>query len=132
MPLLQTGRDHIAAKIIGTSLSGSTSDYDSSKAWIYVGSSTTAHAATQTWLLGTATGSTMEAGYPTISSGNVLTFRSLFSTSEANFDWNEWGVKNSSSSSTSTGALLNRMMEQLGTKANTQSWQLTATVTVTT
>lgn len=67
----------------------------------------------------------MESGYPTRSSG-ALTFRSLFGTSEANFAWAEWGVFNASSA----GTMFSRKVESLGTKTNTQSWQLTATITL--
>ena len=67
----------------------------------------------------------MEATYP-LRSSNVLTFRSLFATGDANFDWNEWGVFNAASA----GVMMNRKVESLGTKTSAQSWQLTATITV--
>jgi hypothetical protein len=67
----------------------------------------------------------MESGYPTRSSG-ALTFRSLFGTSEANFAWAEWGSFNASAAAT----MFSRKVEALGTKTNTQSWQLTATITL--
>ena len=67
----------------------------------------------------------MESGYPTRSSG-ALTFRSLFGTSDANSAWNEWAVFNASSG----GTMFSRKVESLGTKSGSQSWQLTATITI--
>jgi hypothetical protein len=100
---------------------------NSSNAHLGVGDSSTAFAAAQTDLQAASNKlrKAMESGYPTRSSG-ALTFRSLFGTSEANFAWAEWGVFNASSS----GTMFSRKVESLGTKTNTQSWQLTATVTV--
>lgn len=100
---------------------------NSSNAHLGVGDSTTAFAAAQTDLQAATNKlrKAMESGYPTRSSG-ALTFRSLFGTSEANFAWQEWAVFNASSS----GTMFSRKVESLGTKTNTQSWQLTATVTI--
>jgi hypothetical protein len=67
----------------------------------------------------------MEATYPQ-RSGNVLTFRSLFATGEANFDWNEWGIFNAASA----GVMMARKVESMGTKTSVQSFQLTLTITV--
>lgn len=75
----------------------------------------------------------MDATYPqrTI---NAIDFRATFSTDEGNFAWNEWGVWNSTSTTDANANLLNRKVEDpsLGTKTNTQIWQITATITVTT
>lgn len=92
-----------------------------------VGDSNTAFSAAHTDLQASSNKlrKAMESGYPTRSSG-ALTFRSLFGTSDANWAWNEWGVFNASSS----GTMFSRKVESLGTKSGTQSWQLTATVTV--
>ena len=67
----------------------------------------------------------MEA-YGAMATYRALTFRSLFGTGDANFAWNEWGVFNASSS----GTMLNRKVESLGTKTSAQSWQLTVTLTI--
>jgi hypothetical protein len=100
---------------------------NSTNSHLGVGDSSTAFAAAQTDLQASSNKlrKAMESGYPTRSSG-ALTFRSLFGTSDANFAWNEWAVFNASSS----GTMFSRKVESLGTKTNTQSWQLTATVTV--
>jgi predicted solute-binding protein len=76
----------------------------------------------------------MEATYPS-RAVNVLSYRALYSTAVANFQWMEWGVKNATTTATSTAAnvaMLQRMVEDLGLKANTQQWQFTATLTLTT
>jgi hypothetical protein len=99
----------------------------SSNAHLGVGDSSTAFSASQTDLQAATNKvrKAMEAGYPTRSSG-ALTFRSLFGTSEANFAWAEWGTFNASTG----GTMFQRKVEALGTKTNTQSWQLTATLTL--
>jgi hypothetical protein len=122
MALTNAGRNHIATTLIGESVT----TYANANAHLGAGDGTTAFAATQTDLQGTnKLRKAMEATYPTRAT-NVLTFRSLFGTSEGNFAWEEWGVFNASSS----GTMLNRKVEALGTKASTQSWQFTATITV--
>jgi len=91
-----------------------------------VGDSSTAFSAAQTDLQAATNKlrKAMEATYPQ-RSGLAVTVRSLFGTSEANFAWAEWGWFNASSS----GTMITRKVEALGTKTNTQSWQLTATIT---
>lgn len=124
MPLTNAGRDVIAAMIIGES----TTDFTNANAQIGVGDSTTAFAVTQTDLQAATNKlrKAMDATYPT-RSGNVLTFRSTFGTAEANYAWAEWAVFNAATA----GTMLNRKVEALGTKASTQSWQITVTNTVT-
>lgn len=101
---------------------------------MWVGSGTAAHDSLDNHLKGASVAATMESGYPT-SSVNVNTYRGLYATNVANFDWQEWGVKNATTTATSTAAstfMLQRMQESLGVKANTQQWQLTTTLTFTT
>jgi hypothetical protein len=125
MALTTAGRNFIANAIINN---GAPTFFTNANAHIGVGDSTTAFSAAHTDLQAATNKlrKAMEATYPTIAT-NVLTFRSLFGTSEANFAWEEWAVFNASSS----GTMLNRKVESLGTKANTQSWQLTVDLTVT-
>lgn len=98
-----------------------------SNAYLGVGDSNTAFSAGQTDLQAASNKlrKAMESTYPTRSS-NQLVFRSLFGTSDANYAWQEHGVFNASTA----GIMWSRKVESLGTKANTQSWQLTVTVTV--
>lgn len=66
----------------------------------------------------------MEPSYPS-GAGLAITVRSLFGTSDANFAWQEWAWFNASTS----GSMITRKVESLGTKTSAQSWQLTATIT---
>lgn len=100
--------------------------FDNTNAYLGVGNSSTAFAASQTDLQGASTKrNAMESGYPTIS-GVDLDYRALFGTSEANFAWEEWGVFDASTG----GNMLNRKVSSLGTKTSSESWQLTVTLTV--
>lgn len=99
-----------------------------------VGNSTATHATNQTWMQGaSSTMKAMDATYPSRAT-NVLTFRATFSTAEANFAWNEWGIWNSTSTTDANANMLNRKVEDpsLGTKTSAQSWQITADITITT
>jgi hypothetical protein len=106
---------------------GSATAFNNANSHLGVGDSTTAFAASQTDLQAGANKlrKAMETTYPTLAT-NVLTFRSLYGTGEANFAWAEWGVFNASSS----GTMMCRKVEALGTKTSAQSWQLTATITI--
>ena len=125
MGMTNAFRDHLATTTIGAAVTA----FDNANAKIGAGDSTTAFAATQTDLQA-ATNKfrrAMEASYPQ-RTGNVLTFRALFATGEANFAWNEWGIFNAASA----GTMMQRKVESLGTKTSAQSWQMTATITLNT
>lgn len=124
MALTNAGRDHLAADVIGESVT----EFNNANAHLGVGDSTTAFAATHTDLQAATNKlrKAMEATYPTRAT-NVLTFRSLFGTGDANWAWQEWAVFNASTA----GVMLSRKVESLGTKTSAQSWQLTVTLTVT-
>ena len=124
MPLTNAGRNFIAAAIINDS---SPTFFTNANAYLGVGDSSTAFSAAHTDLQAVSNKdrNAMESTYPTLAT-NVITFRSLWGTGEANFAWNEWGVFNASSS----GTMLSRKVESLGTKTSAQSWQLTVTITV--
>jgi hypothetical protein len=123
MSLSNAGRDFMAGAIVGSE----TTLFTTANAQIGVGDSTTAFAATQTDLQAATNKlrKAMDSGYPT-RSANVLTFKSTFGSSEANFAWNEWSVFNAASA----GTMLNRKVESLGTKASGSTWVLTVTITV--
>jgi hypothetical protein len=124
MPLTNAGRDFIAAAIIAD---GPPTPFDGGNAYLGVGDSTTAFDVAQTDLQAASNKfrQAMEATYPT-RAGNVLTFRSLFATGDANFHWQEWGLFNDAAA----GEMLSRKVEDLGTKTSAQSWLLTTTITV--
>jgi hypothetical protein len=123
MALTNAGRNLLAQAIVGEGVTA----FNNANAYIGVGDSNTAFAATQTDLAAGANKfrKAMDATFPTRNT-NVLTYQSTFATGEANFAWEEWGVFNAAAA----GTMLNRKVETLGTKANTQSWQFTVTITV--
>jgi hypothetical protein len=113
--LLNSGIDEIWDLVTGASAN----HYDNTNARIGVGDSNTAANATQTDLQA-ATNKTykgMESGYPTSTSQKV-TFKASFGSTEANYAWEEWVVKHSTSA-----ICLNRKVESLGTKS-TGTWTL--------
>jgi len=116
-------RDYLAS----ATHTGSATPFNNANSYLGVGDSSTAFAATQTDLQASTNKlrKAMEASYPTLAT-NVLVFRSLFGTGDANFAWQEWGVFNNSSA----GTMMCRKVESLGTKTSAQSWQLTATITL--
>lgn len=125
MPITDAGRNHLVQAGIGAAVTA----FNNANSHIGVGDSTTAFSAAHTDLQA-ATNKVrvaMDATYPT-GAANVITWRSTFGTAAANWAWQEWGVFNAASG----GTMLNRKVESLGTKTNTQTWQFTVTLTVTT
>lgn len=107
--------------------------FDSTNAHIGVGDSSTAEAVGQTDLSASSNKlrKVVDATYPQHTDGVVVgaasvVFRATFGTSEANFAWNEWGIFNASTS----GRMLNRKVEALGTKASGSTWVLTLTLSL--
>jgi hypothetical protein len=122
MALTNAGRNHVAAAAIGEGIT----PFNAANAFIGVGNSAAAFDATHTDLQGGSKARKgMEAGYPS-RNVNVLTFRALFGTADANFSWDEWGVFNAAAA----GTMFNRKVEALGTKTSAQSWQMTVDVTI--
>jgi hypothetical protein len=122
MALTTAFRDYLAALVVG----GGGTAFNNANAYLGVGDSTTAFSAGHTDLQA-ATNKLrkgMDATYPQVAA-NVQTFRATFSTAEANFAWQEWGIFNASSG----GTMMNRKVESLGTKTSAQSWQITVTLT---
>jgi len=131
VPITATGVRNISALICTTSTG--VRPWGATGAYFLVGNSTATHTTTQAWMLGAAsTMNAMDATYPTRST-NIITFRATFSTAQANFVWNEWGITNTTSTADANQSLLNRKVEDpaLGTKTSAQSWQITADITMT-
>lgn len=122
MALTNAGRDFIAGTIIDD---GTPTYFNNANSHIAVGSGTTAFAPADAALETELDRQPMEATYPLIT-GNILTFRSVFATTEANGAWEEWGVFNAAAA----GLMLNRKVESLGTKTSAQTWQITVDITV--
>ncbi len=118
----------------GTATAGQTLTYfNNGNAYLGVGDSTTAAAATQTDLQAATNKlrKAMDATYPqhtdaATSGAAAIVFKSTFGTSDANFAWQEWGLFNGSSG----GRMLNRKVESLGTKASGTTWALTVTLSL--
>ena len=89
---------------------------------IGVGDSTTAEDPAQTDLQAVTnkTYKGMEATYPTSGTLQKATFQSSFGSDDANYSWQEFVIKNSSSS-----ICLNRKVSNQGTKVSGQTWVLT-------
>ena len=124
MALTDAGAILIAQMLKGASVTA----LNTANAHIAVGNGNTAFAASQTDLVGGSKARKgMDSPYPSGSS-NVLTFQATFGTSDANFEWIEWGIANASSG----GTLVGRRVESpsLGTKDNTKTWTFQATATV--
>lgn len=121
MALTTAFRDYVAGLVTGTG-----TPFNNANSYIGVGDSSTAFAAGQTDLQAAANKlrKAMDATYPTVAT-NVLTFRSTFGTGDANWAWNEWATFNAASS----GTMMQRKVESLGTKTSAQSWQITVTIT---
>lgn len=121
--LLNTGINEMWDLVTGV-VSGSDHIYDNSKAQIGVGNSNTAADPAQTDLQGASkTYKNMEATYPT-STSQKATFKSSFGTSDANYAWEEWVVKQQTST-----ICLNRKVESLGTKSS-GTWTLEVDITL--
>jgi hypothetical protein len=125
MALVIEGRNYMANAVIANP----SVLFNVTTATIAVGSSATAYTDTDGDMLGTAAYAVVSTA-PTIAT-NVLTFVTTFGTGVANFNWNEWGIVNSTGvSPTGAHTLLNRKVEDLGTKTTAQSWEITCTLTV--
>lgn len=131
-----TFRDLLAQLIIGNA--ATSQQMNNTNAQTVVGDSTQAVGSSFN-SMGSSGGnyaqSSMDGGYPSVSTSSggppAMMFRSTFDTSKGNFAWNEWGIKNSSASGTSTGTgvLMNRVQNALGTKTAAQTWQFTTLIT---
>lgn len=128
--LVYGGASALWQRLIGTGVTA----FDNSNAYLGVGDSSTAAAATQTDLQAATNKhrEAMDATYPshtdgTSSSSNAqITFKSTYETGDANYTWSEWALFNASSS----GRMLNRKVFTGGTKTSSDSWALTITITL--
>ena len=121
--LLNEGINAIWTLVCG----GSETAFNNANARLGVGDSTAAAAATQTDLQA-ATNKLykgMVAGYPVFGSNQKVTFQAQFTSTEANFTWNEWSVDNGATAAKN----LNRKVESLGTKSG-GTWTLTVDITL--
>lgn len=101
--------------------------FNNANAYIGIGDSNTAPAAGQTDLQAASNKvrKAMDATFPS-RSGQTLTWRCTFSTSEGNFSIQEAALFNNSSG----GTMLNRLLAALGTKTSATTLQVTLTLTI--
>lgn len=131
--LLNEGIDRLRDLLIGA---GGTA-FNNANAFIGVGDTATAAAATQTELQATQNAANrfykgMVATYPQAGTQSAI-WRADFTGTEANFVWAEWTVAAGATTASGSGFLvgttnLNRKVEALGTKA-AGTWTMTATIT---
>jgi hypothetical protein len=118
-----------------TSNQTATNPWSNANAYLGVGDSNTAEAATQVELQAASNRfyKAMNATYPSRSSQTV-SFQSDYTSAEANFAWQEWsvaaGATTASGAGFTTGTTnLNRKVASLGTKS-TGTWTLTSQITI--
>jgi hypothetical protein len=101
--------------------------WDNTNAQLGVGNSNTAESATQTDLQGTnKTYKGMMTGYPTYGTNQKATWKAQFTENEANYDWNEFVVRNGATAQ----KCLNRKVSAQGTKTSGQVWELTLEISL--
>ena len=123
MSLTQTGWACIASALVND---GSYNPFNNANAYLGVGDSSNAFVNTQTDLQGSnKTRQGMNSNYPSRAS-NVITLQATFGTAQANYQWNEDGIFNASSS----GQMLTRAVETLITKTSAVSVVFTKTLTI--
>jgi hypothetical protein len=109
-------------------LSSPPTAWNNANAYLGVGDSSTAAAATQTDLQASTNyvyvG--MQSSYPSLS-GQTLSWQASFGSASANYAWNEFVISNASSKG--SGVCLNRLVSAQGTKTSGQTWVLTISIT---
>lgn len=107
--------------------------FNAANAHLGVGDSTAVAAATQTDLQAVTNKlrKAMDSSYPQHADGPApanatVVFRSTFATAEANFAWQEWAIFNAAAG----GRMLNRKVENLGTKSAAASWVLSVSLSI--
>jgi hypothetical protein len=101
--------------------------FSNANAYLGAGDSSTAAAIGQTDLQAATNKlrKAMDSTYPQVAT-NVLTARSTFATTDANYAWEEVALFNAAAA----GTMLNRKVGSLGTKTSAATWVLTLTVTI--
>lgn len=123
------------AKGSGSTASTSAKKYINATAALAVGNSTAAAAATQTALQGgSQLYKALSASFPTHTTGSTaatvadMVFKTTYTTTQANFAWNEFGVANKAT--TTNRRLLTRKVQALITKTTAATASLTVTLSL--
>lgn len=120
--LVNTGIQLMLDKLIG----GAGTVFDNTNAYIGTGNSSTAASATDTDLLGASKERVgMEATFPN-RTNQTMSWKSVFGTTEGNYEWLEIGIFNASTS----GTMLNRKVVSKGTKSSSDTWTITINITI--
>ncbi|KKK55228.1 hypothetical protein LCGC14_3076660, partial [marine sediment metagenome] len=112
---------------------GTQTAFNNANAYLGVGNSATAWAATQTDLIGASKNRQgQEATFPdhtdgTTSANDSCIWKSQWATGDGNFAWAEWALFNAAAA----GRMLQRKVESLGTKTSAAIWTLTITLDLT-
>lgn len=116
------------AEFLDLAITTGATKFDNTNAYLGVGDSATAAAASQTGLQASTNKlyKAMDSTYPSRSSQTV-TWRSTFGSSDANFSWQECTVANGNSDSAKN---LNRKVQDMGTKASGTTWVLSLAITL--
>jgi hypothetical protein len=109
-------------------LSSPPSAWNNANAYLGVGDSSTAAAASQTDLQASTNYAYvgMQASYPSQAS-QAVSWQASFGSAVANYAWNEFVVSNASTKG--SGVCLNRLVSSQGTKTSGQTWVLTVSIT---
>lgn len=136
MPLTDDFIDWIVDNMLGNAVT----PFDNSNAAFGVGDDNTAFSSSQSQLQAEANATEalrqgMNSGYPardpdSDGSSNKQRYRATFGTSQANFQWQEWGIFNDPTSG--GGVMENREVEYLGEKTNNVVWVFEVDVTLST
>ena len=114
-------------EILKTISSSEGTKYDNTNAYLIVGTGETSAQATDTegtFTAGVKQG--MVEGYPQAGSDQKITWKASYDGTTANQDWKEFGVLNAETS----GKLLNRKVDNQGTKIEGQVWELELEITL--
>jgi len=103
--------------------------FDATNAYLGVGDSDTAAVATQTGLQAVTNKLyvAMDSGYPTYGASQKATWKSTYSTAQANFAWKEVTVANGTSDASDN---MNRKVQDMGTKTSAVARVLTMDITL--
>jgi hypothetical protein len=122
MPLTNTGRNLIAARLVGATMPA----IDATTGYLGVGDSATAFVNTQTDLVAAANKFRKILDGAPVLATNLFTCISTFASGDANFAWNEFGLFNAAAA----GTMFSRKVSAQGTKTIGQVWELTYAQTV--
>jgi hypothetical protein len=108
---------------------GAGTAFNNANAYIGVGDDNTAAAAAQTGLQASTNKlyKAMDVSFPTFGTAQKATWQATFGASDANWQWREFTVANGNSNAADN---LNRLVQDVGTKASPGVWTISLEVTL--